>query len=391
VAGNVLALSFDHSVEGRGTDDDADRTGPTDFLVGPENASVRYAHRALCQWFTSPDLRDNNPLIFCGAHGTGKSHLAQGLATQWSRRRPNDPVVIMTGADFVRACARAARSDDLQRQRMRLLNASLCVIDDVHQLTARNLAQCELATICDHRLRHQRPLILTAPKVPSELAGMLPRLSSRLLVGLCVVLKRPGRETRRCVIERVARDQQVALPDDAVEQLSRSIPSGTVADIRARAMRHIALPPDMGDDPARDAAATKQQLPLTDAAPRILQLTAKAFNVRVADLTGKSRRRSVATPRALAMFLMRRHTNASFQAIGRKFGGRDHTTVGHACRQAEKRLREDAVLRRLCSRVETELPRPSPPACTGPSVIRSPGVLRRMGPDPPTGFGNTHA
>ncbi len=327
-----------------------------DFVVGAENAVLRHVDASFNAWMESRDVPQENPLLLCGSSGVGKSHIALGFVGRWRENRPKDLAILTSAADFARTFADAAKSDDLSRQRKRFRDAALCVVEDVQQLRKKTLAQHELARILEARTRKRQPSIVTASDVPARLVGLVPTLRSRLIQGLCLTLKPPGADARRYLLQQIAEKQKLSLAPAALDTLTEVLAGATVPELQARVLGIRAT----ASDASISQTDVESQLDHTkpsaaDTIRLILQITAKAYGLRVRDLTGKSRQRSNITPRCLAMLLSREFTDATLQSIGRKFGNRDHTTVLHACRKAQNLLLADNATRSLADRIAAQL------------------------------------
>ena len=313
-----------------------------EFIGGEENFLARVAAESLLE---SPERF--NPLVFVGPTGVGKSHLALGLAARWKEHRRGRRTIITTGADLARAYAEAVETDTLSDWRERILAADLLLIDDVHDLVGKRAVQQELSQLVDTFVAERKLLVVTSLQLPAELFGFSENLASRLSSGLCVPLAAPGTLARRVVLLKLAALHELPLKRSAIyllaERLRGTVPSLNHAVVEIeQAGRHRMN--------AIDEATIEEYLADHATDPRtkvrdICQTIARRFHLKEATLRGPSRRAGVVHARSLAMYLVRRLTDATLDQIGASFGGRDHSTVLHACRKYEALVETDSETR----------------------------------------------
>lgn len=325
-----------------------------EFVAGPENLLVEVVIRAVLEG--RPD--DYNPIFLFGPSGTGKSHLAQGLAAAWKACHRRARVQSTTAVDFARELAEAIESQGVEEFRVKYRQASLAVFEDLGELGRKRAeklsAQEELIHTIDALVERESWIVVTCSKSPVELHDILPALQSRLMAGLTVPLAPPEAETRLAIIERVARERQLRLPKSAVQFLAEGF-YGTVPELLG-ALTQLEVPARR-DGKAIDRRAVRRFLDERKRAsapeiPQIAAAAAKHFGLKLSELRGPSRRRAVANARAVAIHLARKITRASLDQIGRYFGGRDHTTTMHSCRKIDDLLRDDPAFRLEIERLE---------------------------------------
>ncbi len=309
------------------------------FFVGPENRLAGTALRAVVD---GPN-RGFDPVVFFGPSGTGKSHLARGLVTEWRARYRRRRVEYTTAVDFARQLADAMETQAMDDLRTQYRKAALVVFEDVGQLADRHGPQNELVHMLDALLSTGRRVVITCAAPVSELPGILPTLQSRLAGGLTVPLALPGPDTRMAILQHLAKLRNV----DLSRQVSRILAGGlnvTVPELLG-ALVQLEMQARLsygGIEPeaARQYVAERngsRRPPLRDVA----LATAKHFSLKLSDLRSASQRRAVVSARNVAMYLARRLTGKSLEQIGRYFGGRDHTTVMYGCRKTEGLLQSD--------------------------------------------------
>ncbi len=325
---------------------------PRRFLAGPENGLAETAIRAVLAK-THPAY---NPVVFFGPSGTGKSHLSRGLANSYddNHRRA---VVCTTAVDFAREFLDAVETQATDEFRDRYRKASLVVVEDVDYLADKEAAQRELLHTLDDRVATGRRMVLTSRVAPGRMGEMLTGLRCRLTAGLTVPLVAPQREARLAILRELAAARGLDLSADVLRVLADGS-TGTVPEL-VGTLTELQMWEQM-ETSMVDAAAVRRYLARRNGASqpaltRIALLTARSFSLKVADLRSASRRRAVVTARDVAMYLARQLTQNSLQQIGRYFGGRDHTTVLHGCRQMERRLKAEPAIQQTVEQLRSRL------------------------------------
>jgi chromosomal replication initiator protein len=327
------------------------------FIVGPENALVRELVRAVTS--STPTY---NPLVLYGPSGVGKSTLAHLLADLWQRAHSGAANVLRTtAADLARALAHAAETSSVADLRTRYQRCDLLLIDDVHRLADRPAAQQFLTTTFDALVRRGVLVIATCRHLPGETASLLPLLASRLSAGLIVPLVPPAAAAREEIVRQLADQLDFRLSADATARLvgaHRKRPAATTVP----QLRHALMQLSSAENHASPNAQPDGNPSCHKALFRqIAAAVARHFEVTIGDLKGPSRRQHVVEARSTAMYLCRTLTDASLAEVGRHFGGRDHTTVIHACQKindlARRELSFARTLTDLATQIDTD-PRP---------------------------------
>jgi chromosomal replication initiator protein len=323
------------------------------FLAGPENQLVEPVVRQLLGGKSGIF----NPLVLYGPSGTGKSHLALGLATAWRASLPGRKVIHLPADDFAHDLANAIEMQAVDDLRTLLRSASLLVVEDLGRLLDKPAAQEELLHTLDAVVRCGGQVVITAHAAPVNLRGLLPGLQSRLVAGLCLPLSLPGPTARLEILKRLAALREVELAEPAARLLAEGL-NGSVPELMG-ALVQLEVPARQ-EECSIDAPAIRKFLGQRDARrpqiTRITSLTARHFSIPVKELRGPSRRRAVVHARDVAMHLSRLLTGHSLEQIGRYFGGRDHTTVMHGCQKAAELAKTDSAIRHtvelLCQQIE---------------------------------------
>jgi len=315
-----------------------------------EGKSNQLARAAAVQVAENPG-RAYNPLFIYGGVGLGKTHLMHAVGNTLRQRNPAARVAYVHSERFVSDMVRALQHNSIAefKQAYRTLDALL--IDDIQFFAGKDRSQEEFFHTFNTLLEGQQQVILTCDRYPKEVAGLEERLKSRFGWGLTVAIEPPELETCVAILMSKAQASAVALPEEVAFFIAKRIRSN-VRELEGSLRRVIAnsrftgrpITLDFAKEALRDLLALQERLVTIE---NIQKTAAEYFKIRVADLLSKRRNRSIARPRQVAMALARELTNHSLPEIGDAFGGRDHTTVMHACdrvrelRETDRRMGED--------------------------------------------------
>jgi len=324
------------------------------FVVGKTNELAYAASRRVADSET-PTF---NPLFLYGGSGLGKTHLMHAIAWQIRRNFPNRRVIYMSAEKFMYQFVRALRYKDTVSFKEQFRSVDVLMIDDVQFIGGKDTTQEEFFHTFNALVDRNRQVIVSADKSPQDLDRVEERLRSRLGWGLVADLHPANYELRLGILQAKAAKLGCAIPDKVIEFLGHKITSnvreleGALNRIVAHSQlvgRTISL--EMTQEVLADVLRVTERRITID---EIQKKVAEHFNIRVADMHSARRARAVARPRQVAMYLAKQLTPRSLPEIGRKFGGRDHTTVIHAVRKIEElsaydpTFREDVdLLRRL--------------------------------------------
>jgi chromosomal replication initiator protein len=320
------------------------------FASFVEGKSNQLARAAAIQVGENPG-RAYNPLFIYGGVGLGKTHLMHAVANLMRERNPAARIAYVHSERFVSDMVRALQHNTIAefKQTYRTLDALL--IDDIQFFAGKNQSQEEFFHTFNALLEGQQQIILSCDRYPKEVTGLEERLKSRFGWGLTVAIEPPELET--CVAILMAKAQAAGsdLPEDVAFFVAKRIRSN-VRELEGALRRVLAtsrftgrpVTLELAREALKDLLAAQERLVTIE---NIQKTVAEYFKIRVADLLSKRRSRSIARPRQVAMALARELTNHSLPEIGDAFGGRDHTTVMHACervkdlREIERRASED--------------------------------------------------
>jgi chromosomal replication initiator protein len=315
-----------------------------------EGKSNQMARAAALQVASNPG-RGYNPLFIYGGVGLGKTHLMQGVGHVIVGNRPDARVAYVHSEQFVGDMVRALQHNTINDFKAAYRSLDALLIDDIQFFANKERSQEEFFHTFNALLEDQRQVILTCDRYPKEVNGLEERLKSRFGWGLTVSIDPPELETSVAILMSKAAAAHKELPEEVAFFMAQRIRSnvreleGALHRVMANSTftgRPITL--EFAKDALRDLLALQDRLVTIE---NIQKTVAEYSKVRVADLLSKRRNRSITRPRQIAMSLAKELTNHSLPEIGDQFGGRDHTTVLHACRrvkllrETESRVRED--------------------------------------------------
>jgi chromosomal replication initiator protein len=302
------------------------------FVCGPSN---RLAHAACLAAAENPG-RIYNPLYIHGDVGLGKTHLLQAVCHRIRELNPEAFVLYISCETFMNHFVEAIERGAIHQFRYRYRHVDVLAIDDIHFLAARERSREEFFHTFNTLYHTQKQIVLSADESPRDIPSLEDRLVSRFNWGLVTRIDAPDLETRMAIIRKKAKRRCIELPEDVVNQIAVSVDSNA-RELEGALTRVLALAQQYGGQVtasiAREALGDERPGPVREiTVSDIFNAVTARYNVRLADLQGKRRNRSVAFPRQICMYLARELTSLSLEEIGGYFGGRDHTTVLHGVR-----------------------------------------------------------
>ncbi|MES1929240.1 chromosomal replication initiation protein [Salinisphaera dokdonensis CL-ES53] len=309
------------------------------FVQGKSNQIAR----AAAEQAANPDNMAYNPLLIYGGVGLGKTHLMQSVGNRLLDNNPRAKVAYVRSEHFVNEMVTAIRHNRMDRFKAHYRSLDALLIDDIQFFANKDRSQEEFFHTFNSLLESNQRIVITCDRFPKEVEGLEDRLKSRFSWGLSVAVEPPELETRVAIMLSKADAHGVTLPQEVAFFIAKRVRSN-VRDLegalhRLKASAQITGTPitvDFAKQALHDMLAVYDRLVTLE---NIQRTVAEYYKMRLADLLGKKRTRSVARPRQIAMALAKELTNHSLPEIGQAFGGRDHTTVLHACRKI-KELRE---------------------------------------------------
>jgi chromosomal replication initiator protein len=327
------------------------------FVVDSSNLVAFNAARALAQ----PGVPRFSPLFLHSGTGQGKTHLMHAIGAAYLRACPSANVIMMSAERFMFEFVQALRAKDTFAFKARLRSVDLLMIDDLQFIAGKDSTQEEFFHTINEVMTAGKRLVISADRCPQGLDGVETRITSRLSVGLVADIKAPDLALRRAVLDRKLADQPEAkIPSEVLDLLATRI-TANIRDLEGSLNRLIAYAQLTGESIDMDFAVATLGDVLRGAERRVTideiqRAVSVHFELKPVDLVSARRAVVVARPRQIAMYLAKRLTTRSLPEIGRKFGGRDHSTVIHAVRRIEE-LRDkdreiDTAVRTLLHELE---------------------------------------
>ncbi|MDP5132093.1 MAG: chromosomal replication initiator protein DnaA [Paraglaciecola sp.] len=311
------------------------------FVEGKSNQLARAA---------AQQVADNpggayNPLFIYGGTGLGKTHLLHAVGNGIIDKKKDATVVYMHSERFVQDMVKALQNNAIEEFKRYYRSVDALLIDDIQFFANKERSQEEFFHTFNALLEGNQQIILTSDRYPKEIVGVEDRLKSRFGWGLTIAIEPPELETRVAILKRKAVENKIFLPDEVAFFIAKRLRSN-VRELEGALNRVIAnanftgrpITIDFVREALRDLLALQEKLVTID---NIQKTVAEYYKIKMADILSKRRNRSVARPRQMAMALSKELTNHSLPEIGDAFGGRDHTTVLHACRKIVQ-LREES-------------------------------------------------
>lgn len=319
------------------------------FIVGQPNELAHAAARKVAE----TEAVTFNPLFLYGGVGLGKTHLMHAIAWQIKKSYPKRRVIYLSAEKFMYQFVRALRFKDMVAFKDQFRSVDVLMIDDVQFIGGKESTQEEFFHTFNALVDQNRQIIVSADKSPSDLEGMEERLKSRLGWGLVADIHPTTYELRLGILQAKAELIKASVPEKVLEFLASKI-SSNVRELEGALTRVIAhatlvgraITLDTTQDVLRDLLRANDRRVTID---EIQKKVAEYYSIRISDMHSPRRARAVARPRQVAMYLTKILTTRSLPEIGRKFGGRDHTTVLHAVKKIEELMAEEKA---ICEDIE---------------------------------------
>lgn len=321
------------------------------FVTGPSN---RLAHAASLAVAGNPGVT-YNPFFIHGGVGLGKTHLLQAIVRSVRERDEGLRCLYISCETFINHFIEAVERGALNEFRYRYRHVDLLVIDDIQFLAERERSQEEFFHTFNTLHQSQKQIVLSADCSPDEIPALEERLVSRFNSGLVALMERPCPETRMAIVRKKAKLRCIEVPEDVVALIANKVETN-IRDLEGALIKLDAIS-QTGDgritlELASEALGMRPRRSIK--LPVLLDVVSRRFDVRIADLQGKKRSRTVTFPRHISMYLARQLTPMSLEEIGGYFGGRDHTTVLHAARNIAKQIETDPQLQSMLNDIANE-------------------------------------
>lgn len=327
------------------------------FVIGENN---RFAHAASVAVAESPSKK-YNPLFIYGGVGLGKTHLMQAIGNYVAEYNKNRKVIYISCEGFTNEYINSIMNNTNPQFREKYRNTDLLLIDDIQFLTGKEETQEAFFHTFNELYENDKQIVITSDRPPKEIQKLTERLRSRFEMGLITDISAPNFETRMAILRKKAESYDGDISDDILSYIAENIHSnireleGALTTVTAYAKLHgkpVTLA--TAKEAMKDLLHTES---IVIDIPYIKETTAKFFDVDAGELDSKKRTKKVTQPRQVAMYLCRELTDNSFPKIGEAFGGRDHSTVVHACQKISEELSKESEFSRLVLMIRKEITR----------------------------------
>ncbi len=319
------------------------------FVVGAGN---RFAHAASLAVAELP-AKAYNPLFLYGGVGLGKTHLMQAIGHYIINRNSDLTVVYMSSEEFTNQLIDAIRNKATMAFRNKYRKVDMLLIDDIHFIAGKESTQEELFHTFNALYDAHKQVVLSSDRPPKEIPTLEERLVSRFEWGLVTDIQPPDMETKVAILQKKAEREGFGITTEVAQYIASLVTSnireleGALITVRAyAALEEKEITLDLVEETLKDLAGRVKAKQMTP--DLIHKVVADYYDVRIAELKGRNRQRTIAFPRQVAMYLCRQLIpTMSLAEIGESFGGKDHATVVHACKKIEKQVKTDAAFRAL--------------------------------------------
>ncbi len=317
------------------------------FVIGNSN---RFAHAASLAVAESP-AQAYNPLFIYGGVGLGKTHLMHAIAHYILSQNPNSKVVYVSSEKFTNELINSIREYRNEEFRNKYRNIDVLLVDDIQFIAGKEGTQEEFFHTFNALRENNKQIIISSDRPPKEIPTLEDRLRSRFEWGLITDIQAPDLETRIAILRKKANIESIQVPDDVMLYIASNIKSN-IRELEGALIRVVAyssltnrnVTEDLAQEALKDILSNSKPVEIT--VDLIKEVVSKSFKIKLEDFQSKRRTRAIAFPRQIAMYLTRELTDLSLPKIGDEFGGRDHTTVIHACDKINTDMNESEDLKR---------------------------------------------
>ncbi|MDZ4816926.1 MAG: chromosomal replication initiator protein DnaA [Verrucomicrobiota bacterium] len=328
------------------------------FVVGENN---RFAHATAMGVATAPG-KTYNPLFIHGGVGLGKTHLMHAIGHHVQNSKKGAKVVYISSEKFTNEFIDAIQNNALVKFRKKYRQADVLLIDDIQFLAGKARCQEEFFHTFNTLFEGHKQIIMSSDRPASEIGDLEKRLSSRFEWGMTAEIQAPDEETRLAILRKKMQLMNTYIPDDVVQFIAQKIRSN-IRRLEGALIRIAVYASLCSKQITIEQVEVQLKDFLNEEAKKNISIdliqrrVAERFDIRVADMTSKRRPANIAFPRQVAMYLSRQLTPSSLNEIGDSFGGRDHGTVIHACKEVKNRMTQDEAMRSLVNTLSDKMQR----------------------------------
>jgi len=325
------------------------------FVVGPSNRFAHAASLAICE---SP-AKAYNPLFIYGGVGLGKTHMMQAIGHRILQAYPRLKVLYISSEDFTNQLISAIQNRSTLKFRQTYRNLDVLMIDDVQFIAGKESTQEEFFHTFNTLHDAHKQIVISSDRSPKEISSLEQRLVSRFGWGLVTDIQVPDFETRIAILKKKQEKESIFVPDEVMYFLAEKIHTN-IRELEGALIRVVAYVKLIGKDVTLEVAKEVLKDMILEEQKKISiesiqKKVAAHFNIATSDMKVKKRTRTLAYPRQVAMYLCRRFTEHSLPEIGESFGGRDHTTVIHACEKIENDIAKNENTKKMVALLIQEI------------------------------------
>ena len=326
------------------------------FVTGKSN---EFAHAASLAVAEAP-AQAYNPLFLYGGVGLGKTHLMHAIGHYILSQNPNSKVVYVSSEKFTNELINSIREYRNEEFRNKYRNVDVLLIDDIQFIAGKEGTQEEFFHTFNALHEANKQIIISSDRPPRDIPTLEDRLRSRFEWGLTTDIQAPDLETRMAILRKKATLENLEIPDDVVLLIANKIHSN-IRELEGALIKVVAyssltnrsITEELAEEALKDIISNHKPVEIT--VDLIKDKVSKRFNIRIDEFSSKKRTRAIAYPRQVAMYLTRELTDLSLPKIGDEFGGRDHTTVIHACEKISNDISKDNLFRKKIDDIIEEL------------------------------------
>lgn len=326
------------------------------FVIGTGN---RFAHAASLAVAEAP-ARSYNPLFLYGGVGLGKTHLMHAIGHFVRQHNPHANVVYLSSEKFTNEFIIAIRDNKTEQFRNKYRHVDVLLIDDIQFLTGKESTQEEFFHTFNTLHEANKQIVISSDRPPKEIPTLEDRLRSRFEWGLITDIQPPDLETRIAILHKKANAENIDIPDDVMMYIANQI-NTNIRELEGALIRIVAysslvnkdIDIDLATDALKDIVSASKQKSLT--IYDIQKITCDYYGIKIEEMKGRKRTKTIVLPRQLAMYLSREMTELSLPKIGDEFGGKDHTTVIHAYEKIEALLKTDRSIQKSIEEITNRI------------------------------------
>lgn len=321
------------------------------FVIGPSN---RFAHAASVAVSESP-AKAYNPLFIYGGVGLGKTHLMHAIGQNVIRRMPKAKVLYISSEEFTNQLISGIQNRSTQKFREKYRSLDVLLIDDIQFIAGKESTQEEFFHTFNALYDAHKQIVVTSDRPPKEIQSLEERLISRFEWGLVTDIQAPDFETRIAILKKKSEKETISLPEDVLFFLGEKVKTN-IRELEGALIRVVAYAKLVGNEVSLAMAKEVLKDMILEGEKKITidliqKRVSEYFDIKLSDMRAKKRSKAIAYPRQVAMYITRQLTDFSLPEIGDQFGGRDHTTVLHACEKIENDLKNKSGFKTMVDKL----------------------------------------